>query len=212
MEEWRIEFYYDKDLDPVFIHKLFYFLISKGIKYNAKFKGRYSILPKLNEYIGYTEKEVKESTEKLAEIIGTYLKYDLKTALFGIYLDYLGKANFYFHIDITPIENNKCIISLGTNLYSIPDEKTFIIFTNLCKDIFVKFNFKYGASRSQFEGNIPLIEEDFLKVRPNIVNFYSKPLVDKMGREKLLSTPAFKVEEIENGGVMLIVCTEPLGC
>jgi hypothetical protein len=87
-----------------------------------------------------------------------------------------------------------------------------LTFVNLCKELFVKFSFIYGQSRSQYEGIIPTDIDEFLKERPNIVNFYSRPLVDKIGREKLLSTPAFKVEELENGGVMLIVCTEPLGC
>ena len=50
------------------------------------------------------------------------------------------------------------------------------------------------------------------KELPDIVNFYSKPIVDKIGREKLLSAPARKVEELENGGIMLLVCTEQLGC
>ncbi|MDW7777375.1 MAG: hypothetical protein SCH39_13705, partial [Methanosarcinales archaeon] len=66
--------------------------------------------------------------------------------------------------------------------------------------------------RSQYQDDIPFNKEDFLKALPDIVNFYSKPLVDKIGREKLLSAPAKKVEELENGGIMLLICTNQLGC
>ena len=62
--DWSIQFYHNKNLDPVFINKLFYFLVSRGVKYNAR-GGGYSILAKDTEKdMRYSEKEVKESTEK----------------------------------------------------------------------------------------------------------------------------------------------------
>ena len=211
--EWSIQFNYDKNLDPVFVHKFFYFLISRSVKYNSKHKGRYHIIPKgIVKAVEGAEKEIKDSTEKLAEIVDAYVKFDLKNVSLGIFLDYAGEVDFYFRVFIGPIMDNKSFIAFTTNEYAIPDDKTFFTFMDLCKEAFVKFDFSYGAFRSQYEPTIPSDEEDFLKERPNNVNFYSKPLVDKIGREKLLTTPARKVEELENDGVMLIVCTEPLGC
>lgn len=212
---WSIQFNYYKNLDPIFINKLFYFLVSRGVKYNAyKFKGRYAIYnikdPKKDR--DYTEKEIKESTEKLAGIIDTYLKFDLRTTHFGIFLDYLDEVVFHFGVYIIPIEDNKSLISFEAGEHLISDEKTFLSFINLCKEVFEIFNFSFGAFRDENTDDIPHSEEDFLKVMPDIVNFYSKPLVDKIGREKLLSAPAKKVEELENGGIMLLVCTNQLGC
>lgn len=211
---WTIQFYYYKNLDPVFINKLFYFLVSRGVKYNAyKFKSRYAIYtenPKKD--IEYTEKEIKESTEKFAEIIDAYLKFDLRTTQLDVFLDYLDEVDFCFRVYIIPIEDNKCLISFEAGEHLIPDEKTFLSFIKLCKEVFERFNFVFGAFRSQYQDSIPFNDDDFLKKTPDIVNFYSKPLADKLGREKLLSAPAKKVEELENGGIMLLVCTEQLGC
>ncbi len=211
--DWSIQFYYDKNLDSVFINKLFYFLISRGVKYNAyKFEGRYSILtedPKKD--IEYSEKEIKESTEKLSEIIDTYLKFDIRTTHFSVFLSYLGEFNYCFWVYIIPTKN-KYLISFEAGEHLIPDEKTFLSFINLCKDTFVRFNFVYGIFRSEYQAYIPSNEENFLKILPDIVNFYSKPLVDEIGHKKLISTPARKVEELENGGIMLLVCTNILGC
>lgn len=210
--DWSIQFYYDKNLDSIFINKFFYFLVSRGVKYNAK-GGGYSILAKSTEKdMRYSEKHVKESTEKLAEIIDSYIKFDLRIAQFSIVLNYLGDIDIKFGIYIIPIKDNKCLISFEAGEHLIPDEKTFLTLINLCKEVFDRLNFVHGAFRSQYQDSIPFNDEDFLKKSPDIVNFYSKPLVDKIGREKLLSAPARKVEELENGGVMLLVCTEQLGC
>lgn len=82
---------------------------------------------------------------------------------------------------------------------------------NLCKEAFVRFNFVYGSFRNEFQEDVPYSVDGFLKESPDIVNFYSKPLVDRIGRDRLLSSPAFKVEELENGGIMLLVCPGPFG-
>ncbi|KCZ72635.1 hypothetical protein ANME2D_01066 [Candidatus Methanoperedens nitroreducens] len=217
---WSIQFYYNKNLDPVFINKLFYFLVSRGLKYNVKYEGYYSIISKVaysqpGKDIIHSEKEINESTEKLAEIIYTYLNFNLQTTSLGINLGYLDEVKFPFNVGVHPVEDNKSLISFETNEYCMADEKTFLAFINLCKEVFDRFNFVHGAFRSEYQDDIPFNEEDFLKVLPDIVNFYSKPLVDKIGREKLLSAPARKVEQLENGGIMLLVCIlhpEQLGC
>ena len=210
--DWSLQFNYDEDLDPVFIHKFFYFLVSRGAKYNIMRKGRYSISPdKHIKSIGCFEEEIKDSTEKIAEIVDTFVKYDLKKASFSLFLDYVGEVDFHFSVFIGQ-EDNKCLITLDSNNYDVPDDKTFFAFMDLCKEVFVKFGFSYGAFRDEDHESIPMDEDEFLKEKADTVNFYSEPLVDKIGRERLLSTPARKVEELENGGVMLIVCTEALGC
>ena len=210
--EWKIQFKYDEDLDPVFIDNFFCFLVSKGVKYNIKRKGRYRIFPdKHTKSIGCFEDEIKDSTEKIAEIVDTFLKYDLKKAFFSIYLDYIGEVDFHFSVFIGH-EDNKSLITLDSNNYDVPDDKTFFAFMDLCKEAFVKFDFSYGAFRDEDHASIPMDENEFLKEKADTVNFYSRLLVEKIGRDKLLSTPARKVEELENGGVMLIVCTEALGC
>ena len=212
--DWDVQFRCNENLDPVFIHKLFYFLISIGIKYNAgDYNTYYLIYTEKNENdVEYKEKERKESTEKLAEIVDTYTKFNLKTDLLSIWLDYQKEVDFRFSFTLNPVGENNLFVTFGTGEHLIPDEKSFLVFINMCKEVFVRFNFSYGAFRIENVSDVPHDRGDFLKEKPNIVNFYSKSLVDKIGREKLLSTPAFKVEELENGGVMLIVCTKVIGC
>lgn len=204
----------DTESFSVFVHKLFYFLVSRGMKYNAyEYKGQYQIIgeePKKD--IHFMEEEINESTEKLAEIINTYFTYDHKTTLLDVWLGYYDKVSFTFDVTILPIKNNSVSVSFGTGEHLITDEESFLAFIDLCKDVFVRFDCSYGAFRNEYEYFIKSTKEDFLKEKPNIVNFYSKPLVDKIGRERLLSAPAFKVEELENGGILLIMCTDVLGC
>lgn len=207
--EWSIQFYYDEKPNSVFINEFFNFLICKGVKYS--FKGGYSIHGKDIKNIHNSEKETKESTEKLPEIICDYLKHDLNNTHLDVVLNYVGEVNYKFSIYIIPIKN-KCFISFEAGEHLISDKRTFLSFVNLSKELFNRLNFGYGAFRTQYQDDIPFNEQDFLRENPDIVNFYSYPLVNKIGREKLLSTPAFKVEELENGGLMLLVCAEPLGC
>ena len=210
--EWEIQFQCDTDIDPVFIHKLFYFLVSRGAKYNAgDFTAPYFIFTKQPENdVEYEEKEIKESTEKLGEIVDTYTKFNLKTDSFSIWLCYQKEVTFSFNFGLTPRNENGLLISFWAGEHLVPDENTFLVFMDLCKELFVRFNLSHGAFRSEYENSVPSNKKDFLKEKPNIVNFYSKPFVDQIGRDILLSSPAFKVEELDNGGVMLIVCTDIL--
>lgn len=212
--DWSIQFYCEKNLNRLFIHKLLYFLVSRGVQYNAyKYEGAYLIFGKNPEKdIEYFEQQLNESTEKLAEIVETFIKFDLRTTSLSIHLDYLAEVKFHFRIDIAEIQNNKSFINFIISEYEIPDEKTFISFINFCKEVFDRFEIAFGAYRSEYMDDIPLDYEEFLKEKPNIVNFYSKLLVDKIGRERLLSAPAKRVEELENGGIMLLVCTNQMGC
>lgn len=98
---WKVQFYSDKALDRVFIGKLLYFLVSRGVKYNKKHKAAYFIFSQeLERDIEYTEKTVGESTEKLAEILERYFQYDLKTTSFTIYLDYCMEPAFNFELSM----------------------------------------------------------------------------------------------------------------
>lgn len=197
------------------IHKFFYFLVSRGVKYNANYRGTYSIIPEVEKSVSYNEKDDKEATEKLAEIIDTYLKYDLKATTLSIFLRCLSDADLHCYVDIVPGVKGKCWICFDVTSHGIHSEETFFAWVNLCKDVFVRFNLAYGSLRDEYEDPIPLDVDAFLKEEPNYVNFYSKPLVDKIGREKLLSAPVYKVEALENGGIMLVVCAlydDQIGC
>lgn len=216
--DWSIQFCYDKKLNPAFIYDFFHFLVTKGVKYNVgMYEGSYSILtgdPKKD--VEHTEKEIKESTYKIDEIIDNYLKFDLTTTHFSIGLNYTGEVNFDFWIYIIPdsIPDSKYLISFESNDHCIHDEKPFLSFVNLCKEAFIKYNFVYGAFRNEYQGYINC-QEDFLKVPPDVVCFYSKQLADKIGIEKLLSAPVRTSERLENGGIMMLICIlrpNELGC
>jgi hypothetical protein len=208
--DWDIQLCYDKNLDGIFINKFFNFLESKGAIYNA---GSYIINEtNINEKpIVHLGKDINGSSDNIEHIIAIYNQKDLKSTQLSIDLDYLSELNFSFWVHFVP-QKNKCIISFGTTTYLVPDKNRFLSFINLCRDVFIKFNFNYGSFRNEYQDPIPLEKDEFLKEPPNIVNFYSKSLVDTIGCNKLLSTPAYSVEELENGGIMVIVCTNQLGC
>ena len=200
-----IQFCYDKSLDQAFINKLFSFLITRGAKYNAgKYKGSYFIIPAgLVKGIEHTEDVIKDSTEKIAEIIDEYLQYDLQTTSLGISLEYFGEVNFDFRIYVIP-EGDKSLISFETIDREVANENAFLSFVNLCKDVFEKFNLSYGVYKDEYHDYISLNDSDLPIEASSIINFYSKSLVDKIGRETLLSTSAQVIEELENGGLMII--------
>lgn len=161
--DWAIQFYYDKDLDPIFINKLFYFLISKGVKYNNVTPGSYSIIPHYGEgkNISHSEKVVDESTEKLAEIVEAYLKYNLKTTTLNVFLDYHNKIGFY--VSIIPEDNGKCLITFDTTSYNFPEEKIFIDWIN--NNLPEILRDRFGSANHIDELEIRLQNED-----PIIVN------------------------------------------
>lgn len=210
--DWSIQLYYNKLVDRLFISQFFKFLVIDGVRYNAyKYKARYAINATYPEKdIEFTETEIKDSTSKLNEIVNTYLNYNLKTTHFSIDLDYMENVKFNFSLYIIPVEDGY-IFSFDTGDCHIPDEKTFLTFVNLCKEIFVKFQFAYGSfkGKDQF---IPTTVNSFLETPPDIVTFYSKSIVDRIGSKRLLSAPVRMVESLENGNVMLLVCTNPVGC
>lgn len=211
--DYRIQLDFDKNFDLVFINNFFDFLISRGIKYNARHEGKYYIFSTgaHEKDVITKENEVKESTDKLAEIVNTYIKFDLKTTSLSVYLDYIDKVEFPFDVSFHQLDGNKSLIFISASDYNVSGEKTFLAFVDLCKDAFIRFNFVYGSFRNECQEDVPYSVNDFLKESPDIVNFYSRPVVDRIGRDRILSAPAFKVEELENGGIMLLVCPSPSG-
>lgn len=211
--EWRVQLVINKNLDPLLIKDFFTFLESNGVKYNAGNKGKSGIEGKY--YIncrGSHEEDKTGSNEKISDIITTYLTYDLSTTSLSVYLDNTNEVVFPFNVSVHQLEEDKSLFFFGGNDYKITNEQTFLTFIKLCKMVFVKFNFIYGSFRNEYQDDAPYSIGNFLKESPDIVNFYSKLLVDMIGRDKLLSTPAYKVEELENGNVMLMICATPTGC
>jgi hypothetical protein len=183
------------------------------VKYNAgKYPGSYQLFGKYPyKDIEHRETECMDMTEKLSEIISTYMKYDLRSTHLSVHLDYFADTTFFFWLYIIP-EEDKCLIVIGTGDHLVPDEKTFKSFVNLCIETFIEFDFAYGGFRDEYEGYIPFDTDEFLKEGPNIVNFYSREVADKIGLNKLLTTPGTDVKLLENGGVMLQVCNKSAGC
>lgn len=112
-----------------------------------------------------------ETTEKLAEIIETYLKYDLQWASLSIYLDYVCKPVFHFELVINQAIKGITRLSFDTNYDAIHGEKTFLTYVTLCKDVFSKFNFDYGSFRNRDEGQVPSIEDYFIEEQPTLSIF-----------------------------------------
>ena len=210
---WNLELLLDKNVDNVFIYKLFFILVSKGVKYNARYNGAYSIFSKnTNNNIYYKEPTIIESTEKLAEIVARYEKFDLHTTSLVINLEYINGIYFNFSLYVTPVINNKTLVSFSINDNSLVEEQAFLAFIDVCKETFDRLGFTYGSIKNEYQDNIPLDEDTFLEKMPDVINFYSQSLISKLGRDKLLSAPAYKVEELSNGGIMLLICNSIKNC
>ena len=80
---------------------------------------------------------------------------------------------------------------------------------DLSREVFKYGQFSHGAYRTEYEEPVPTDAE---AVGASIVSFYSKTNSRTIGREKLLSAPTERTEELSNGGIMLLACLKPRGC
>lgn len=104
------------------------------------------------------------------------------------------------------------MIALETIDDAVPDEKAFLVYVDLCKALFSRFDFVFGTLQNRDEGPVRFNMDHCSLLPPGVVNFYSRGLAEKIGREKILWAPAYRVEDLENSGIMWLVCSYPEGC
>jgi hypothetical protein len=89
-------------------------------------------------------------------------------------------------------------------------------------DLFLLFDFEYGKvchaddwdiKNMQIDGHgMKALSGGLGKHLPGIywANFFGRRYVEFFGRDRLLNAPAYKIEELENGGILLLTSESPL--
>lgn len=210
--EWRIEFYRDAVPTRRFVAQLLFFLASRGAVYGGReFPGFYHVFDTVDAVsdkdILQHEDDAEERTEKLGTILDEYYQFDPERTGLTVTFERNCTPNFCFWVGVLP-RDGATQIKLETSTNYVSDEATFDAFLDLCRELFVRFNLVYGVYRTEYEETIPLGRRAALEMDPRCVTFYSSGLVEEMGREYVLGAPTDHVEQLEDGGVALVLSTE----
>lgn len=215
MQDWEIQFLWSGTPTPRLVHRVLYSLVAEGARYNAgTYPGSYLIVPvNPDEQIRQKATSNAECTERLADIVETYADFDPTTTEIGIELAYTVSSDpIHFTVAFHPTDDGQCVVELEVTGSEIQSEDRFRTFLELAKAVFERVGFEYGAHRSEYDEPIPTTSAEFLQESVRTVTFYSTGLADEFGRKRLLSSPAEVAVEIDDGSVMLVVCSDPQGC
>lgn len=213
MQDWEIQFYWPDVTDRRFVHRLLYALVTEGVRYNAgEYPGRYRIFPvNPNEEIAQRAATEQECTERLADIVDLYAGFDPTTTEMGIHLAYIEESDpINFDVGVVPADKTGCRVRLSVVGNEIQTEDRFQSFVNLCASVFQRVGFPYGSFRSEYDDWIPTSSDEFLQEQFRRVTFLAAELVERFGRQELLSAPTERTVEFANEGVMLLVTPGPL--
>ena len=210
---FRIEFLLTKKPDKDWLTRILYSAVAHGIRLNAgKFEGRYRIIPEdITKEIVRAETGNIERTEKLADATDAYCSFDPSSTELSIMSTYVeAEPELPCSIGITPHGSNYRL-SVGTNRSDIENASHRNQFLDLPIALFERFDFAYAASRIGEQEYVPsttgTIEEDY----PRSVTFYPRQVVEDLGRETMLSSPAADIRELDDGSVFMLASSEPGG-
>jgi hypothetical protein len=202
-------------------------LLSEGCTYNKYFLGRYAFfnLDNFNLDEEFNESELgDDSEEKLREGIKFLKKNYSRLGTTSIDLDFKffnkGDGDIYLSLQKWPNYNS---IGIGFEAIHLSDElgeKRFERLLHVIKRTYSLAQYIYGYYEDEsYAAKGSLVQypkaEDFLNYKiKNItpVNLFSNKMVEKFGRNKLLSLDVHKIEEYENGDILLTICPNPLYC
>lgn len=211
-KEWSVEFYRDESLSHRFAARLLFLLVSRGVRFGGgNYPAQYSIFEHgPDEFVKQKADDRSEQTEELGTVLDEYRTYDPERTSLTVSLDYLEEPTFYFWIKLSP-RDGKTRVAFETHTNYLDSGAAYDTFVQLCREAFVRFQFVYGSYRTEYDGSLPLDRESILRLDPRRITFYSADLVEALGREYVLDAPAERVEELDNGGVLLLLSTEREG-
>ena len=211
---FRIQFVPEEEPDRLWLTQVLFAAVAHGIRFNSgRYRGTYRIFPKPGP-TDYTEKMLSvediDRTELLADAIEIYSRYDAGVAELGISTTYTAaQPELPVSIQVLPRGGKTCFL-IDTNESDIEDGTHFREFLTLPMELFERFNFRYGGSVVG-DQIVPVSEEEVYADHPRHVTFYPPEMVEKIGREKLLSAPAATVTELHDGSIFLLMSESPLG-
>lgn len=116
-----------------------------------------------------------------------------------------------FSLVVVPGERRGCRVRLWTHSSDVETSEDVLALASLAGDLFGRFDFRYGAYTNEHEPVVPIDWDEILTDHPRAITLYSPELVEDVGRQKLLATPARRVRELDDGGVQLDVCATTHG-
>ncbi len=214
----HLYFYSNKQLNKLLIEEIVKSCVDIGLKYNNKYWVRGTVNSTTNKPISDAIKEIIKSEGSID------FYYDALDALSGekevtvgifkndinkeIIVMVLTTSIFLFNYDYKEDINEKKRAALNAELL-----------LELVKSLYQVIQPIYGYW--DWDAHIPwmwnyLEDPDIPRQLENLeldriywVNFFSPNLVKKIGREKLLSAPSYKTEELKDGGILLMAGSEP---
>ena len=170
--------------------------------------GSYSIIgdPPQEDRI-YMGPDGKDDT--LEEILTWYTERDPTKTSLSIWFEY--NEEFDFSLSFLSSTESDTRFRVFSDTTKVKSEQQFLTLVDLAADLFCQFSFDYGAYTNEYSRSIPANWEEIAAHHPQMVTLYSKKIIDHIGRQKLLKTPALEVRELQNGSILLIVCSDPMG-
>lgn len=209
--DYRIDCYSDESPSQLLVHQVLYVLVSCGSKYNVgNYPGHYGIATKTpnEDHFHHEDKEDGEIVEKLPEIIEIFDSYNLETTTLSIGLADTYTDSIHYSISFMPKDHDKTHITILSNKRDAGERGQFLRLMELVETVCRRFGIYHAAFRWEDYSSPPVEPEDIVSDELQRVAYYSNDIVEMIGREHLLSTPAYRITEHEDGGVFLIIDPE----
>lgn len=210
-KEWGIEFIQRSELQPVLVNRLLFVLVSNGSKYGA---GPHAGFHQITTTSGAEEiscHDESEQTEKLADISEWYRGYDLTNSNLTIHLFHSCSPQFTFFVSVSQNSDQQSVISIETDTSYVETQDEYNTFIDLCTVVFERLELDYGRYVDEYSTPLSSKGSDCLLQLIQPITYFSDDYVEKMSRQRLLSSPVDRVTELEGGGILLDINQSPYG-
>lgn len=210
--DFSLDCAYDGQIDPITVRKVFYVLASTGTTYNVgKYPGNYLLIRDDGDDIDHWEDESDgEMVERLAEIVEEFVSLGLdSTILSTTVADTNGEALSYV-FSVLP-RSDSANFRISSSTADVETAEQFLRLADVAAELCERFDVRYAAYRNEHESTTDPTGDELTGDAIKRVTYLGSDLVERIGREKLLSTPAHEIREFDSGGVFLIATPEPRG-
>jgi hypothetical protein len=204
MTELIMSYYMDESPDG-FLRRFVNRAFSEGARYNDRSQGEYGMVDG-DDYVHKREDDRTAGRARLDDIVERFEQEEADSI--SLYLDYIAEHEYFLLLRFYRNDSGG-IVELRTTLADIETKEAYQSFLGLCKHIFEEFELDYGQYYKE-KSLLPRSRDEFLSASWSGVRFYSEDLAEVVGRERLLSTPAQTVAELSCGGIMLVICDDPM--
>lgn len=213
MKEFDIVCFHEQPLSSILVHKIMYIIVSRGAKYNAgTYAGSYSIFVTDGDDINEMEElEAGEMIEKVPEIIDKYCSHDMTQDSLSIGMSGACGETVDYLVSIGPRENNGSAVAFKSSTDDVDGETGFLGLLSLVEEICRRLNILYAAYRGEYDEIYFPTENEVTAEHLQEVTYLSGELVSSIGRERIRSLPTAEVRVHDDGGVFIIVSSDPSG-